>query len=77
MYECQIRKSFKERIVKFSQNPGDPHLNNHPLNKQWQGYRSIDITADWRAIYKEISVNEETVAHFIAIGTHKELYKSV
>lgn len=74
-FNVKIRKNFKGRIIKFSKNPEDPQLNNHPLKKQWQGYRSIDITADWRVIYKEISVNEEKVAYFVAIGTHKELYK--
>lgn len=70
-----IRKSFKQRIVIFSYNPNDSKLNNHPLKNKWQGYRSIDINANWRAIYKEIQVREEKVAYFVAIGTHKELYR--
>jgi addiction module RelE/StbE family toxin len=74
-FDVIIRKSFKERVIKFSKNPQDPQLNNHPLKKQWQGYRSIDITADWRAIYKEIQEGQKTVAYFVTIGTHKELYK--
>ncbi len=69
-----IRKSFKQRIIIFSKNPNYPKLNNHPLKDRWKGYRSIDITADWRAIYKEIQINAEIAAYFIAIGTHKELY---
>lgn len=73
--DVKIRKSFKERIIKFSKNPQDPQLNNHLLEKEWHGYRSIDIKADWRAIYKEINEGGETVAYFVAIGTHKELYK--
>lgn len=71
----KIRKSFKEIIITFSRNPQEPKLNNHPLKKQWHGHRSIDITANWRAIYKEIKVGSEKVAYFVAIGTHKELYK--
>lgn len=74
--DVKIRKSFKERIIKFSKNPLDPQLHDHPLKKKWYGHRSIDITADWRAIYKEIKFGEESVAYFVAIGTHKELYKS-
>jgi len=73
--DVKIRKSFKEKIIKFSKNPQEPQLNNHPLKKQWQGHRSIDITSDWRAIYKEIQAGEEIVAYFVVIGTHKDLYK--
>ncbi len=73
--DVKIRKSFKESIVKFSKNPQDSQLNNHRLEKEWYGYRSINITGDWRAIYKLILRDEETVAYFVAIGTHKELYK--
>ncbi len=73
--DVKIRKSFKEKIIKFAKNPLDPQLNNHSLRKEWHGHRSIDITADWRAIYKKILVNEEPVAYFVATGTHKELYK--
>lgn len=74
-FDVKILKSFKERIIKFSKNPFDLQLNNHLLKREWKGYSSIDITSDWRAIYKEIKIGEETVAYFVAIGTHKELYK--
>lgn len=73
--DVKIHKSFKERIIKFSKNPQDPQLNNHRLKKEWYGYRSIDITADWRAIYQETKIGEETVAYFVTIGIHKDLYK--
>jgi addiction module RelE/StbE family toxin len=70
-----IRKSFKQRIIILSKNPNYPKLNNHSLKDKWQGYRSIDINADWRVIYKEIQTGEGKVAYFVTIGTHKELYK--
>ena len=73
--DVRIRKSFKERITIFYKNPADPQLDNHPLKDNWQGYRSIDVTADWRAIYKKIQEGGETIAYFVAIDTHKELYK--
>ena len=56
--DVRIRKSFKEKIVIFAKNPYDPVLNNHELKREYAGYRSIDITNDWRAIYEE--VDEET-----------------
>jgi len=69
----RIRKSLKERIDLFSKDPHNPQLNNHPLRDKYQGYRSIDITSNWRAIYEEALVGSEAVAYFIALGTHKEL----
>ena len=59
------------RIQLFQKNPFHPVLNNHALHGVYQGYRSINITGDLRAIYEE--VNSDTV-HFIALGTHQELY---
>ncbi len=49
--DVRIRKSFKERIILFSKNPHDLQLNNHVLKDPYTGCRSIDVSADWRAIY--------------------------
>lgn len=70
-----VKKSFKTRLAIFSQNPQEPLLNNHPLRKDWAGYRSIDITKDYRAVYTEKIEGRETIAYFVALGTHQELYK--
>lgn len=70
----RIRNSFKKRLQDFIKDPLNPQLNNHPLSRNYLGYRSIDITSDWRAVYSEKSENQENVAFFVEIGTHKELY---
>ena len=75
--DVRIRKSFKERILVFSKNPNDLRLNNHPLHEPYQDRRSIDITGDYRAHYKEIQEGEKTVAYFVSLGTHEELYGPV
>jgi len=72
----RIRKSFKERILVFTNNPNDPRLNNHLLRKPYEGLRSIDITNDYRAIYEECQENGEEIAYFTTLGTHNELYTS-
>ena len=54
----------------FSLNPYDLRLNNHILSGKWSGYRSINITGDWRAIFRET----ETGVYFIVLGTHSQLY---
>jgi len=47
-------------------------LNNHALTGQWAGYRSINITGDYRAVYR---LAEEDIAYFVALDTHSKLYK--
>ncbi len=59
----------------FLKNPLHDQLRNHALKGKWQGYRSINITGDWRAVYREYKDGEETVILFKAIGTHSEIYK--
>lgn len=73
--DVKIRKVFDKQFALFAKNPMDLNLHNHPLRKEWVGHRSIDITADWRAIYKEIHEGEEYIAYFVALGTHQQLYK--
>jgi len=72
--DVKIRKSFKERILIFQKNPNEPQLNNHELQNPYKGLRSIDITNDYRAIFEEIIVGEETIAYFSLFGIHNELY---
>lgn len=73
-HDVRIRKSFKEKIVIFFKNPNDLQLNNHSLREPYQDRRSIDITNDHRAHYKEIKEKDETVAYFVSLGTHDEFY---
>ena len=72
--DVRIQKSFKEALLLFIRNPLDPEFDNHPLREIWKGYRSIDITGDYRAIYEEVNKGDDVIAYFITIGTHQELY---
>ena len=67
----KIRQRFKERITVFGKDPFDPVLGSHALAGKFQGYRSIDITGNIRAIYKSL---DEDIVEFALIGTHHELY---
>jgi addiction module RelE/StbE family toxin len=73
--DVRIRKSIDEKLRVFIKNPFDLGLDNHPLRDEWEGFRSIDITNDYRAVYKEVKEGEELNAYFVALGTHKELYR--
>lgn len=70
--DVRIRKQFKKQIAVFTKEPLNPQLNNHPLEREYMGYRSIDITNDWRAIYTE---KVEGEAYFESIGTHDKLFR--
>jgi addiction module RelE/StbE family toxin len=72
--DVRIYKSLRAQILMFLRNPYDPVLRNHELRGEWEGYRSINITKDWRALYEEIVSGSETIAYFSYIGTHKQLY---
>lgn len=73
--DVRIRKRLKERLAIFKKNPNDLQLRNHQLKREYEGNRSIDITSDWRAVYRESgSVEDEVVVYFTAIGTHSQLY---
>lgn len=73
--DVRIHKSLKQKIAIFIKNPNNAQLNNHALKDEHLGSRSIDITADWRAIYEEIQEGKDSVAYFIGLGTHDELYR--
>jgi addiction module RelE/StbE family toxin len=67
----EVRKKFEERLKLFMDNPFVEILNNHSVEKVFPGCRSINITGDYRAIYKY----EDDIVTFVNIGTHSELYK--
>lgn len=69
-----IIEAFNNKIRIFERNFFDPFLNNHKLLGKYSGFRSINITADWRALYT-YKVEENTIIIvFKYLGTHSELY---
>lgn len=66
----KIKGKVKKRIELFAVNSFHPLLNNHSLSGKIKGFRSINITGDYRAIYKET----ETMVVFSKVGTHSQLY---
>jgi addiction module RelE/StbE family toxin len=65
-----VRKRFDEQLVLFSKDPFDQKLKNHPLYGKWTGYRSINVTGDFRAVFKQ----QAEVATFVDLDTHHNLY---
>jgi mRNA interferase YafQ len=65
-----IKQAFRETLDLFISNHFHPALRNHPLTGKYQDFRSIDVTGDWRALYR--TENERII--FVDIGTHIDLY---
>jgi mRNA-degrading endonuclease YafQ of YafQ-DinJ toxin-antitoxin module len=70
----EIIEAFLTTLQLFRDDQYHPTLRNHQLRKKLAGYRSIDVTEDWRAVFKEARSEEQIVITFHLIGTHPELY---
>ncbi|NDK08640.1 type II toxin-antitoxin system mRNA interferase toxin, RelE/StbE family [Candidatus Gracilibacteria bacterium] len=73
--DSKIKTKTIERIAIFSVNPFEKILNNHKLLGEYDGYRSINITGDYRAIFREYPDGTYEFVEFIDIGTHSKLYQ--
>ena len=72
----KIQIAFKNRLEVFLFDKFNPILNNHSLTGKYFGYRSINVSGDWRAIFEEkIDEEGEKYINFRILGTHSELYK--
>ena len=86
-YKKSYKKAFQKLSLKtqkkavftishvFNNNPFDKILNNHALKGEYLGYRSINITGDFRAIFRELSGGKYEFVEFVDIGTHSQLYE--
>ncbi len=66
----KIQRQFYERLELFKTDKFNPILNNHSVDKVYTNCQSINITGDYRAIFRE----NGDITTFINIGTHSELY---
>lgn len=72
----KIKNAVDERLTLFLLNPLNRQLNNHPLKEKLAGFRSVNITGDWRALYSEyIDRQNNKIIVFEILGTHGQLYK--
>lgn len=68
----KIKKALADKFEILSQNEFDERLHNHKLNPPFTDCKSINITGDYRLIYRKI--DKETFL-FYQIGTHSQLYE--
>jgi addiction module RelE/StbE family toxin len=67
----KVQRRFFERVELFLKDRFHPLLNNHSVDSAYPGWRSINITGDYRALYEPTT---EDAIVFMKIGTHSELY---
>ncbi|MEK7577277.1 MAG: type II toxin-antitoxin system mRNA interferase toxin, RelE/StbE family [Patescibacteria group bacterium] len=71
----RIKEAFRKRRALFLKDPYHVQLHNHFLTGSLQRYRSINITGDWRVLFRMLDQNDRVVIFFDAIGTHSQLYR--
>lgn len=69
----KIKKDFDKKFTILLGDAYSPILRNHTLVGKYIGYRSINVSGDWRAVYREY--RKENPIVFVALGTHSQLYK--
>lgn len=68
----KIKRNYFERADLFLKDSFYPLLNNHSVDPIYPGWRSINITGDYRVLFEP---KNDDVVMFMKIGTHSELYK--
>ncbi len=72
---AKLRGTFQarvgERLKLFSEDNFSAILQNHKLHGKYEEYRSINVTADIRIIFRKMG---EDRYFLLDIGTHSELY---
>ena len=67
----KIQERALERLGLLLEDEFNPLLNNHELNGEYEGCRSINVNSDWRIIYEK----QKGGIHLLQIGTHSQLYE--
>jgi addiction module RelE/StbE family toxin len=65
-----LKKAFQDTLALFLVEPDHSSLRNHALKDKYAGFRSVDVTGDWRALYRR----ERERIIFVELGTHDQLY---
>jgi addiction module RelE/StbE family toxin len=70
----KIQDRTDDAILVFAKNPHDDTLRNHTLKGKYQGFRSIDVTGDYRIVFRECSDGQYELVELTRVGTHSQLY---
>ncbi len=66
------QERFWSRLDIWRVNPAEPMLHVHRLKGKYQGFYSMNVSGDLRALYKVM--DDGSVVLFDLIGSHSQLY---
>ena len=66
------KQQFYVRLAMYETDPQAKILNDHALKGTFNGYRSINVSGDLRALYR---LDGDSITLFCFIGTHCQLYR--
>ncbi len=69
--DYSIREKLEARLYLLKADETNHLLNNHKLHHPYEGCSSINITGDWRLVYKKLGTDSY---YLRAIGTHHQLF---
>ena len=67
----KMRVVLAERLRILATNPQHPLLNDHPLQGGLRGFRSMNVSGDYRLIYQKVG---EGILRLMDVDTHHNLY---
>lgn len=59
-----IKEAFLETLELFLVDPYHSSLRNHVLKEDFTGYRSVNITSDYRAVFKESYAGKQKAENY-------------
>jgi mRNA-degrading endonuclease YafQ of YafQ-DinJ toxin-antitoxin module len=66
-----LRDKMWERLALLASDESHPLLDNHKLHHPYDGYLSINVTGDYRLIYRKLASD---TYYLRAVGTHHQLF---
>lgn len=69
-----LQRKVDERLILFSKNPFNAILRNHWLRWPREGYRSVNISWDYRLIFQELSDGTYELIELVDVWSHSQLY---
>lgn len=68
----KIKKKIRDSLEKFSKNPLNPLLKNHPLFGKLEGKSAFSASGDLRIIFEEY--DNYILVIMLDVGTHNQVY---
>ncbi|MBU1151740.1 type II toxin-antitoxin system mRNA interferase toxin, RelE/StbE family [Patescibacteria group bacterium] len=68
----KMKKSVIDVVERFTKNPHDKVLCNHPLKGSLEGRRAMSVTGDMRIVFREY--DDYVLVLMLDVGIHNQVY---